>query len=77
MTDFDLYSPQGGEPEYLVGVDDCILLFGAIQYFRRWHLERRFPNLEAINALDRFLAYLDENPRFILSSYYERLGFNS
>lgn len=76
MTDFELYSPQDKEAEFLVGVDDCIILEEAIRYYRHWRLECPHPDLSTIDTLDRFLAYLDDNPRFILSSYYDRITFD-
>lgn len=73
MKDFISYTPRTKVAEFLVGIDECIILEEAIRSYRHWQLESPRPNSSAIDTLERLLAYLDDNPRFILSSYYDRI----
>ena len=73
MKSFEFYSPGSEEKEFLVAINECLVLEEAIRYYRNSLLEYFQHDSSTISILDTFQAYLRENPKFILSNYYARL----
>ena len=76
MTKFESYVSYSQVREYLVSIEESMYLEDAVRYYRDYCAGCPDPNEELLAVLDRFLAYLDDNPRFILSDYYFRLTQN-
>jgi len=73
MIKFKSFTPNSPEAEYLVSTEENAYLEMAVRFYSDYLVSSQFPNEEMLTFFHRLLIYLDENPQFILSDYYDRI----